>query len=1215
MHWQTVVHPAGLNQASTKLQLTIVTNRPYDSLIDINGRMPVYDEDDEEDEDEDKDEERDDSRSRSPHKSSQSQEIVIESESSTENTPLYGPPSYSAPSDLSQLTQLSTNSTATMNTNLRESNFSSISGTSLNRADTPSQSLDRTHSRTDSLRNWDDRPQSGVAEAPGLASKRSADSTTNTSTWSKVKNFARSGSSLGRRSRSNSIAKRDNAESGRESGASFLSGKRESKGDGSSSAVSGTFVWQQPATTVAGNTSSPQGLLGVSAPPPRTGVSPIPPPSDGDASRYTNPKLFPFPGIVKLQEERSRGMSVSSPDLNLSQSSTSVEKATESTASSASSHTQDAMRERRISHQISDSRLLQKYQAGIGQSQLSPSTTFTHAGYFDLPLAPAVQPSSSSGLPFNREGVRKWLNARFSSKSPSKHVQEPRAPDSVKKPSLSDLLNRRDGDVSDWEEGEKSGEKERAKFDGGATIKGRPFFKEDIQESSPDDPLVSYNLAQPTPRSPRAIPNLEGELDIDENRDSRHTSVPLSSQDMVSSTTPDPLSSADDDGSPDLSSQASHSSMASLFASHNAALNSTKAADLMDRLDQVLRADELNRVWSSALNSPPRRLMLSSPMLQVANRDTVKDRFLFLFSDILIIAKPLLPDRDSLIDTTKLYAPDRKFVIKNVVHLRDIRLNVDRDDDPRRMSTAMITQRPDFIRKFIDDFLVDADLAIARMVNLQTPQGYTALGRLLVQLPELNKSKLGEYLSRRTSRPALKAYLDAFGFTGIDICVALRIFLLSLHIPSGPGYANTLETLLDTFAGRWYEANAGIVAFGKGLAMRLVRAIVRLHEALHASISQDSGATRYSGHHVSMRDFTDAFRRHDTHCLVPNNLLGEIYNSIRYEKLCQARNPATGRAHHPIVLRRTIPSRVTYRRQSEPVIVRLPQPDPALTIQLFGQDLTFEPAVLSFAKSAEASFRITGTGLGQKTVVMACFGPNAPNYSGLPLSTTVSVERAFMRNTFQIAFLNASEQKRRYMFSVDDPVIRNEWTSSLKRQIEAARVNQSPELPPLASIQVYQAAELVSFQALHDSLLNADSGSADYISPAQQNGTQNGTIGKRHLSAQSFAPSVKDMYRRSQSRSQTYRYGEGRHEQDLSGELPDDDDIRFSAADGLGDPESLGLRHWTSADLELTCQQNSAISVVLSLLQAALPYDGDENAFRLPQANQSINFPGSHMAS
>jgi hypothetical protein len=48
------------------------------------------------------------------------------------------------------------------------------------------------------------------------------------------------------------------------------------------------------------------------------------------------------------------------------------------------------------------------------------------------------------------------------------------------------------------------------------------------------------------------------------------------------------------------------------------------------------------------------------------------------------------------------------------------------------------------------------------------------------------------------------------------------------------------------------------------------------------------------------------------------------------------------------------------------------------------------------------------------------------------------IERSFMRNTFLVAFVNHQSSKRQYMFSMDDPVMRHNWTVSLKRQIEAS---------------------------------------------------------------------------------------------------------------------------------------------------------------------------------
>ncbi|KAH8119643.1 hypothetical protein DFH11DRAFT_1566213 [Phellopilus nigrolimitatus] len=1185
----------------------------------LNKRMPVYDEDEDEEDDDEAEEapvgsalpaSRQQSRRPSPRDSAASQDILVDLEPTPDNVP----------SDYSAASHHSTTSTATVNTNARESNISDTSGTSANRGDTSSQLLDRTHSQADSMQEgWN-------VEAPGLASKRSADSTS-TSAWSKMKNtFTRSGSSLGRRSRSNSIAreKRENTESSRESGASLVSGKRESKGDGQAS-----LVWQQGQTTLTPSPSASASTpILLAPPPPRTGVSPIPPPSDTDAAKYINPKLFPFPGMVKLQEETLRskgiGISASSPDI-IMQPNTSSEGAMVSANSSMSSQQQDGVRDRKLSHQASDSRLLPKYQLVPGPAISGAPSSGTPIDYFNIPQPP-VPSNASNTLPRTREGVKKWLSARL---FPSASQQGGPAPspspelkphtETVKKPSLSDLLGRKDiENISDWEDADKTrAPPSTSTSTVVAELLSRDNSREgEIPESSPDDPLTAYQYADSFPQ----LPQTSVDTDVYDMRDARHLSAPMSSSVDPSSATPDPASSEE---SPSQSSHRSRSSMDSIYSPEESVTVSAQAAGILERLDQVLRSEFHNRLWTSALNTPPRRLLLSSPMLQVANCNTVKDRFLFLFSDILVIAKPMLPDRDSLLDNQKIYPPDRKFFIKNVVHLKDVRLNVDRDEDTSRPTSALVSQRPEFIRNFVTEFAENADAAVARLIDIRDSKGCVTLGKLLVQLPEIDRAKLGEYLSRRTSKPSLRAYLDAFGFVGINIDTSLRVFLLSIHIPTGPGHANTLETLLDTFAARWYEANAGIVAFDRDLAVRLVRAVVRLNEALHAAVAHDSGSAGYSRPHVSSRDFTEAFRRHDPRGLIPDGTLEKIYTSVRHEKLCQARNPTNGRAPIPVSLKRPVPSRITYRRQSEPIVVRIAQVDPQLTIQLYGQDLTFDPPVLTFTKSTEASFRVTGTAFGPKTMIMACAGPNAPNYSGLPLSTTISVERAFMRNTFQIAFATAAGQKRKYMFSVDDPVIRHEWTGSLKRQIEAARAGQGvppDQLPASAQAQVYRAAEALSFRVLQDTLR----------APELGRGSVNGTLrrpAKRHTRSVSGASSgqyasgtgngsgaesAREGYKRSQSRSQIYRLGAGRHEFDMGS--MEGEERHLSGLELLEELQAPDAKVWTGGELEVLCQQNSAIALVLSFLQAALPYDVDEEmhispVFQFPappvQRNQS----------
>ena len=253
--------------------------------------------------------------------------------------------------------------------------------------------------------------------------------------------------------------------------------------------------------------------------------------------------------------------------------------------------------------------------------------------------------------------------------------------------------------------------------------------------------------------------------------------------------------------------------------------------------------------------------------------------------------------------------------------------------------------------------------------------------------------------------------------------------------------------------------------------MHLVRVIVWFHEALHSASNLNSNGPNSSRPHVTSRDFCEAFRIHKTRCLVRDNVLETIYASVRREKLCQARNPTNGRAPFPISLKCPIPARITYVRQSEPIVVRIPQPDPQLTVTLHDQGLTFKPPVLSFARTAEASFRVTGTAFRTHTFILACSGPAAPDHArGAPLAAPIAVKKVFMHNTFQRAFADANRRPWQYMSSVDDPITRPEWTGALRRQIDAARVaagaGTPPELPRSAQVNVYRAVDALAFDAL-----------------------------------------------------------------------------------------------------------------------------------------------------
>ena len=86
--------------------------------------------------------------------------------------------------------------------------------------------------------------------------------------------------------------------------------------------------------------------------------------------------------------------------------------------------------------------------------------------------------------------------------------------------------------------------------------------------------------------------------------------------------------------------------------------------------------------------------------------------------------------------------------------------------------------------------------------------------------------------------------------------------------------------------------------------------------------------------------------------------LDRIHAPVRREPLSQARNATHSTSPDQLImLKHPIPSRLTYRLQSEPIIVRIPQADPLLTIHLHRNELIFDPPYVVFTRSAEASFR------------------------------------------------------------------------------------------------------------------------------------------------------------------------------------------------------------------------------------------------------------------
>ncbi|KAG6913208.1 hypothetical protein DXG01_008764, partial [Tephrocybe rancida] len=151
---------------------------------------------------------------------------------------------------------------------------------------------------------------------------------------------------------------------------------------------------------------------------------------------------------------------------------------------------------------------------------------------------------------------------------------------------------------------------------------------------------------------------------------------------------------------------------------------------------------------------------------------------------------------------------------------------------------------------------------------------------------------------------------------------ALRVFLLSLRIPERASHgSNALEYLLEAFSRRWYEANAGHLDFNKDHTHRFVRAIVQLNDLLHGGIARESAITKVPQRNASSDEFVETFRRYDQKSSISDGLLRDVYEAIVYERLFQC--PGSNTHAEAIIVERATPSSLTWRVESEPVILRI----------------------------------------------------------------------------------------------------------------------------------------------------------------------------------------------------------------------------------------------------------------------------------------------------
>lgn len=385
--------------------------------------------------------------------------------------------------------------------------------------------------------------------------------------------------------------------------------------------------------------------------------------------------------------------------------------------------------------------------------------------------------------------------------------------------------------------------------------------------------------------------------------------------------------------------------------------------------------------YADALD-PPRRLLRVVPVLQSADEAYVKLRYLFLFSDVLLVVKPVhvptQPAELSAFILQRLHQPPdlyEPFVPLAALPLRTLRLGAGaavravRREHDRACAVRHL--------RALHTHLAAALPAAAYDLRGAGGADATACAEVLFLLPELDRAAVSLYLYDAAHRAVVDAYVAQHAFAGVPLESALRMLLVDLRFPARTG---DIEALLRAFAAHWVQCNHAELArdVSRALALELACALVALNDALHtpASPAAPGLAPRFDAH-VSLEQFVRTVRAHDVRHVWSDRAVHEAFLAIKTYPLAQAS------AHAPrrIVLDASaLAEGLVVGVPSASVTVALDAPDPHVRIKLLGDALYMDPPVLTFAHSATAEFTVCSTAPGEHNLAFVRVGAHAPLY-------------------------------------------------------------------------------------------------------------------------------------------------------------------------------------------------------------------------------------------
>ncbi|PKI84494.1 hypothetical protein MVES_001848 [Malassezia vespertilionis] len=451
---------------------------------------------------------------------------------------------------------------------------------------------------------------------------------------------------------------------------------------------------------------------------------------------------------------------------------------------------------------------------------------------------------------------------------------------------------------------------------------------------------------------------------------------------------------------------------------------------------------------------PARKLRTVLPLLQSAGDAYVKLRYLFVFDDVLLLAKPaivpaesdalskfMVARLDTPTDLREMYTP---IAVMAAADVQLLSTAVARNAELRAKRAMVLNNMPRFQMDLRNAFDTIAD------AHGQVPDA-KARAHLLYICPELDRVVVSAYLFAPHNRDVLQHYVAQHRFAGIGIETALRSLLLDLRFPAAQ---HDFELLLLAFAAHWLRSNSGMLAptFTLELATDLTFAMMALHDALHTGQgSFTPGMFAKPCATISLAHFVQSVREHDVEQLLSERELCELYFGVKTQPFAQAAGPEDVPQRTIVYDISALAAGLQVGVPSAPVTIALDAPDPDLKIRLEGASLFLDPPVLSFAHAPVAEFTVCSTAAGRHDLSFVRIGKHAKLYRGTPsrmrgtwdtLPRTVSLDASADALRPTILLRHTAKKEAVYEFYLTDAPAAQSLAALVQERIDAARAQR-----------------------------------------------------------------------------------------------------------------------------------------------------------------------------